>query len=210
MFLVDEIFTSIQGESTDAGVPCIFVRLFGCPVGCSYCDTHQTKGQRMSLTRVAETLIKEKDINYVCITGGEPLLQEDTMSLVYEMLAIGKNVSIETSGCVPLEDFGYLRSFKYIIDVKCPSSGVVDKNIYDNLLKLQSNDEVVFVIKDRVDYDFMKGVLRKYNTSAKILVSPMFDKEGRIIIGKDLVSWILEDRLNVRVQVQMHKILGVA
>ena len=210
MLYYDEIFASIQGESSDSGLPCIFIRLYGCPVGCSYCDQPQTPDQkkRTSIGSIIENISKFRGIKNVCITGGEPLIYPEVVSLTWELLYKGYKVSIETSGCVPIEDLGYRRSFKYIMDVKCPSSGVSDKNIFENLLRLQHNDEVKFVIADRKDYEYMKMVLRKYPTQASILVSPMFDKE-KPVIGSQLVNWILEDKLDVRVQLQIHKIIGV-
>ena len=211
MLFYDEIFCSIQGESTDSGLPCIFIRLFGCPVGCSYCDQPQKIEQkkRTSIGSIVNKVVKFRGVKNVCITGGEPLIYDDVLPLVWELLSMDYRVSIETSGCVPIQDLGYRRSYKYIMDIKCPSSGVEHKNIFDNLIKLQTNDEVKFVIADRNDYEYMKKVLKKYPTSASILVSPMFDKNQKAVIGKELVEWILEDRLNVRVQIQLHKILGV-
>lgn len=189
----------------------MFIRLFGCPIGCSYCDQPQDKRdrKRISIENIISKVTKYKGVNHVCITGGEPLIYEETIPLAMELLHLGYYVSIETSGCIPINECGYKRSYKYIMDIKCPSSGVVEKNIYENLLHLQYNDEVVFVIADIEDYEFMKGVLKKYPTSAQILVSPMFDKNNKAVIGKDLVKWILEDKLNIRVQIQLHKILGV-
>lgn len=211
MLYYDEIFCSIQGESSDSGLPCIFIRLFGCPVGCSYCDQPQSPKQRkrISVENIISKVLKFKGVKYVCITGGEPLIHEETISLTWELMHLGYRVSIETSGCVPIEDLGYRRSFKYVMDIKCPSSGVSEKNIFENLLHLQNNDEVKFVIANREDYDYMKKVLRRYPTQASILVSPMFDKDQKAVIGSDLVKWILEDKLNIRVQIQLHKILGV-
>lgn len=212
MLYVDEIFLSIQGESTDTGLPTIFIRLYGCPIKCSYCDQPQTPADRhrASLANIMEQVKKYKGFDRVCITGGEPLIQEDTMALVYELQYEGYNVSIETSGCFPIEVAGYKRSYRYIMDIKCPSSGVVHKNIYDNLLRLTPEDEVVFVIADRKDYDFMKHTLQKYPTLAKVLLSPMFNPEGHAVIGHELVEWLLADKLNkVRVQIQLHKCLGV-
>jgi 7-carboxy-7-deazaguanine synthase len=149
-------------------------------------------------------------LRYVCITGGEPLLQEDTIPLVYELILSGYKVSIETSGCVPIEPDPYSRTYKYVMDIKCPCSGVTEKNIYGNLALLKNNDEVKFVIKDRIDYDFFKETLNKYPTAAKVLLSPMFDSEGRQVIGRKLSEWIIEDKLtDVRIQIQQHKILGV-
>lgn len=211
MMYYDEIFASIQGESSDSGLPCVFVRLYGCPVGCSYCDQPQEPSQRkrISIENIISKVSKFKGIKYVCITGGEPLIHKEVISLTWELLHLGYKVSIETSGCVPIEDLGYRRSFKYVMDVKCPSSGVSDKNIFENLLHLQSNDEVKFVIANKEDYEYMKKVLKKYPTQASILVSPMFDADQKAVIGKDLVDWILEDKLDVRVQIQLHKIIGV-
>lgn len=211
MLYYDEVFCSIQGESSDSGLPCIFIRLFGCPVGCVYCDQPQKIDQkkRVSVERIINMVLKYKGVKYVCLTGGEPLIYEDSIPLVWELMHLGYRVSIETSGCVPIEDSVYRRSYKYVMDIKCPSSGVSEKNIFENLLHLQSNDEVKFVIADRKDYDYMKQVLKKYPTQASILVSPMFDKDQKAVIGEDLVDWIIEDRLNVRVQIQLHKIIGV-
>lgn len=153
---------------------------------------------------------KFKGIKNVCITGGEPLIYEEVLPLTWELLSYGYKVSIETSGCVPIDDtYEYRRSFKYVMDIKCPSSGVCEKNVFENLLHLQSNDEVKFVIKDRNDYNYMKKVLKRFPTQASILVSPMFNALGNAVIGKELVSWILEDKLNIRVQLQIHKLLSV-
>lgn len=210
MLFYQSIFKSIQGESSDSGIPCTFVRLFGCNVGCSYCDQYQPKEdkKRISVGNLVYKIRKMRCKN-VCITGGEPLIQEETIVLVYELVDLGYNVSIETSGCVPIEKDSYNRSFKYVMDIKCPSSGVSHKNKYENLLNLMTKDEVKYVIKDREDYNFMRKVMKKYPTSAKILVSPMFDENNKPVIGKELVNWILEDGLNVRVQIQLHKILNV-
>ena len=211
MLYYDEIFCSIQGESSDSGLPCIFIRLYGCPVGCVYCDQKQTKEQkkRISVENIVNKVRKFKDVTHICITGGEPLIHSEVIPLTWELMYLGYKVSIETSGCVPIEDLGYRRSFKYVMDIKCPSSGVAEKNIFENLLHLQPNDEVKFVIANREDYEYMKSVLRKYPSQAKILASPMFDENNKAVIGKDLVDWIIEDRLNVRVQIQLHKILEV-
>lgn len=210
MLYYQSLFKSIQGESSESGLPCTFVRLFGCPIGCSYCDQDQPREDRkkISVKNLVYEIRKMRCKN-VCITGGEPLIQDETMVLVYELVDLGYNVSIETSGCIPIERDLYNRSFRYIMDVKCPSSGVSHKNKYDNLLNLKHKDEVKYVIGNREDYDFMRKVMKKYPTSAKILVSPIFDNANKPIIGKELVDWILEDGLNVRIQIQLHKILGV-
>lgn len=207
-----EVFSSIQGESTDAGLPCVFVRLFGCNVGCEYCDQPQKPCDRKKIsTRNMLYKINRFGIPYICITGGEPMLQWDSVyPLVLELCSEGYKVSIETSGCIPIDSDPYLRSFKYIMDIKCPSSGVSYKNVFENLMNLQSQDEVKFVIADYNDYKFARKILNSYPTMAKILFSPCFNKDGEALVGDDLVDWILEDKLfNSRVQIQLHKILGV-
>lgn len=210
MLYYQEIFKSIQGESRDSGLPCTFVRLFGCPIGCSYCDQPQESKDRKRIS-IGNLVSKVKQLGseYVCITGGEPLIYEETLPLVYELLDMGYKVSIETSGCVPIEDVNYSRSYRYVMDIKCPSSEVSHKNIYDNLLILQSKDEVKYVVANEEDYNFMKKIIKSYPTKASILVSPMFEKDGTICKDcKDLVNWVLRDNLSIRVQIQLHKILN--
>ena len=209
---LDEVFASIQGESTDAGLPCVFVRLYGCNVGCIFCDQPQyhKNATRISISNLVNKVLRYH-IDYVCITGGEPLLQWNALyPVILELVSMGKKVAIETSGCVPIEADPYNRSFKYVMDIKCPSSGVSHKNVYDNLMNLQMKDEVKFVISDKKDYDFMKRILRQYPTPAKILVSPCFTPDLKPVIGKELSDWLIRDHLNhIRVQIQMHKVIGV-
>ena len=209
---VDEVFTSIQGESTDAGLPCVFVRLFGCNIGCSFCDQPQNRKNRkkISIGNLVNKVLKYH-IDYICITGGEPLLQQNALyPFILELVGLGKRVSIETSGCIPIDVDSYNRSYKYVMDIKCPSSGVSHKNVYDNLMNLKMKDEVKFVISNKEDYDFMKRILRQYPTSAKILVSPCFTPDLKPTIGSELSDWLIRDHLyHVRVQIQMHKCLGV-
>lgn len=208
MIFIDEIFESIQGEGLDMGLPCIFVRLYGCNIGCTYCDTHQ-KIENRKRTSVGKIMSKIHGFNNkrVCITGGEPLLQPEVYVLVYELLSEDYAVSIETSGCVKIDPDTYRRSYKYVMDIKCPSSGVSDKNVYSNLAILNRNDEVKFVIGDIKDYEFSKKILRKYPTCAKILYSPVWGSD----IGADLVKWLLKDKMySARVQTQLHKVLGVS
>ena len=155
--------------------------------------------------------IERTGVNYVCITGGEPMQQPNVLyPLVYELVAKGYKVSIETSGCMPIEPDAYNRSYKYVMDVKCPSSGVSQKNVLSNLANLLPKDEVKFVIGDEADYKYARKIIRSNPTSASILMSPVFDKDLKPVIGKELIEWILRDRLYfVRVQIQVHKILGV-
>lgn len=208
---VHEIFATVQGEGYDTGLPCIFVRLYGCNVKCSYCDQPQcpkTDAHRMSIDKVMDSIRKYR-CKYVCITGGEPLIQPSIFILIYELIANGFKVSIETNGTIPLEDDDH-RKFKYVMDVKCPSSGVTTSNCYNNLKVLHMSDEVKFVVADRADYEFMKRILNKYPTKAKILVSPVFDYNNKQSIAKDLVEWLLEDHLfDVKLQLQIHKFIDV-
>ena len=209
MLYYEEIFYSIQGECRNVGVPTVFIRLYGCPIGCSYCDQKQESGKRISIENIVNKVMKYKGAKNVCITGGEPLIYDDyLMPLVWELMHLNYKVEIETSGCFKLEELPYNRTFRYIMDVKCPSSGVTNKNVYDNLLVLTHIDDVVFVIKDRKDYDFTKKVLKKYPTSARIYLSPMF-KDEKPLIGEELVKWICEDKLEASISIQMHKILCV-
>lgn len=208
-----EVFPSIQGESTDAGRPCLFVRLYGCNIGCSYCDQPQTPKDRkkISLGNLMNKILRY-GIPYVCITGGEPLMQWNSVyPLILELCAEGVEVSIETSGCYSIEPDPYHRSFKYVMDVKCPSSGVSHKNILDNLMNLQAKDEVKFVVSNEEDYKYAKQVLNSHPTLAKILFSPCFTEDGKAPVAKDLTEWLIRDNLfyNTRMQIQMHKVIGV-
>lgn len=209
-----EVFLSIQGESTDMGLPCVFVRLYGCNVKCAYCDQPQTKADKhkISVENLVSKVLKY-GVKRVCITGGEPLIQWGAVyQLALELVSYDCAVSIETNGCVNIPDAYFPHSLKFVMDVKCPSSGVSNKNILDNIMELRGVDEVKFVIGSREDYDYMKKVLGRYPTPAKKLVSPVFNytEDGYTCpIGHDLVQWVLEDKLNVRIQIQMHKCLGV-
>ena len=210
---VDEIFLSIQGESSASGFLCVFVRLFGCNIGCTYCDQPQVKEDRHRM-KISEVVSKVASfgVKNVCITGGEPLMQWNAvLPLVLELQGYRCTVSIETSGCYPIDnDECYNRSYNYIMDVKCPSSGVANKNILNNILFLKPKDEIKFVVSNREDYDYMLQVMRKYPTNSKLLISPCFTTDLKPMIGKELVEWMTEDRLHdFRIQIQLHKILGV-
>ena len=213
--MVDEIFESIQGEGYDTGLVTVFVRLYGCNLSCRYCDQPQKKGTAKKMS-VENLLMKIRSFHChrVCITGGEPLQQPDIFSVIYDLLATDYAVSIETNGAVPIDDVSYARSYKYVMDIKCPSSGMSSKNRYENLGILKGNDEVKFVVGNRNDYDFAKRVMRDYPTKAKILFSPMMyqDPDGnwKSDVSSDLCKWIIEDRLfHIKVQCQLHKFMGV-
>ena len=207
---VTEIFHSIQGESTWAGLPCTFVRLTGCPLRCVWCDTEYafSGGEKLSLDEVLRR-VGEMGTELVEITGGEPLVQPNAFILVAGLLERGLTVLVETSGAV---DVGPLdpRAHK-IMDLKCPGSGEVEKNLWSNLRHLTERDEVKFVVKDRVDYEWARTVIRERGLDERLqagslralLVSPVWEE----VELKDLASWILEDALPIRLQVQLHKLI---
>ena len=211
MLYYHEVFPSIQGESTDVGLPTVFVRLYGCNLDCGYCDQPQKPSDRKRIS--AENLIREVKkygITNVCITGGEPLLQQEIYVVIYSLLDDGLKVSIETNGSVEIPQDCYLRNYKYVMDIKCPSSGQHLRNKFENLANLHDRDEVKFVIADRGDYEFAKKVMRDYPSKALKIMSPMFDYENRQSIGAELSDWLIEDRLsNTRIGLQIHKFLEV-
>lgn len=204
MLTINEIFHSIQGESTHAGRPCVFVRLTACDLRCSWCDTPYafTEGRKMSMEDVMAQ-VAAFGCPLVEITGGEPLLQPDVYPLMERLLASGYSVMLETGGHLSLEQVppGVVR----IIDVKCPGSGESDRNHWPNLGRLeQARDEVKFVIKDRADYEFARGVVAKFSLDDRcraVLFSPVHG----VLDPKDLAAWILADRLQARLQIQAHK-----
>jgi 7-carboxy-7-deazaguanine synthase len=199
---INEIYKSIQGESTYAGLPCVFVRLSYCNLRCSYCDTAYAfyEGQDMSLEQVIQA-IRDCHCSLVEITGGEPLLQKEVYPLMDRLIADGFLVLLETGGSI---DIGEVHpNVIKIMDLKCPSSGESEKNRYDNIPKLQAHDEIKFVMGNRDDYLWSLDIIRKHHLQGKyrILFSTVFDT----LRPSDLVNWILEDKLNVRFQLQMHK-----
>lgn len=202
---VVETVSSIQGEGKFTGFPTTFVRLGGCNLSCSYCDTPDKKGNKMSVERVL-TYVHKMGNNHVCITGGEPLLQENTYTLIYELVSRYYDVSIETNGSVLVEEYPFKRSFSFTLDIKCPSSGESARNNYENLGRLHPNDEVKFVVSDQADYNFAKEVLKKYPTKADIIFSPVMGN------GKDahwLVESLRDDKIpKARLGVQIHKLLN--
>jgi 7-carboxy-7-deazaguanine synthase len=201
---INEIFSSIQGESTHAGRPCSFVRLTGCNLRCSYCDTRYAfqEGRWMSINDVL-LRVKSMQIPLVEVTGGEPLLQEHCPALLEALIGEGFEVLVETNGS---QDIGCLpRETVCILDMKCPSSGMTDRMLLDNLLRLRPRDEVKFVIQTREDYLWAKLIAERLLPWAegRLLFSP---SRGRIDPAR-LADWILADHLAVRLQLPLHSIL---
>lgn len=205
MLKVNEIFHSIQGEGSAAGLPCVFVRLTYCNLRCTYCDTEYAfyDGKDFTIEEVIDE-VKKYGCNLVEITGGEPLVQMDEcLELMKQLSDSGFEVMIETGGSLPINEID--PRVKIIMDLKCPSSGMLKKNLYENINYLKPTDEVKFVIGNKEDYEWAKEIITEHslNTKCEILFSVVFGKLEPI----DLVNWILKDKLNVRFQLQMHKFI---
>jgi 7-carboxy-7-deazaguanine synthase len=205
MLTINEIFHSIQGESTHAGQPCVFVRLTACDLRCTWCDTPYAfyEGTKRSVDDVVAAVEAYK-CPLVEITGGEPLLQEDVYELMARLLAAGRTVLLETGGHRPTTRVP--PEVVTILDVKCPASGEAGRNDWSNLDRLAPHDEVKFVVQDRGDYEFARDVVSRHRLDARaaaVLMSPVHG----VLDPKTLSEWILADRLPVRLQVQLHKII---
>ena len=202
MLKVNEIYYSVQGESTHTGLPCVFVRLTYCNLRCTYCDTEYAfyDGENLSINQIIEK-VKNYDCNLVEVTGGEPLMQEESYLLLEKLCDEDFEVLLETGGSLQIKEVN--KKVKIIMDLKCPSSGMQKKNLYDNLKYLKKTDELKFVIGTREDYDWSKKIIEEYSLPGKfeILFSTVFEE----LESQVLVAWILEDKLNVRFQLQVHK-----
>ncbi|UCH65964.1 MAG: radical SAM protein [Ignavibacterium sp.] len=202
MLKINEIYHSIQGEGSSAGLPCVFVRLTYCNLLCTYCDTEYAfyDGEDKTIDEIISD-VKKYNCRLVEVTGGEPLYQNECYDLLKKLCDEGFDVSLETAGNMPIEDID--SRVKIIIDLKCPSSKMEKKNLYDNIDYIKPTDEIKFVIGEREDYEWTKEIMKKYNLDSKceILFSVVFGELEPIT----LVNWILEDKLDVRFQLQMHK-----
>jgi len=201
---VHEIFHSLQGESSRVGLPTVFVRLTGCPMRCVYCDTAYAfkGGENMAIGDIL-TRVAEYGAAYVTVTGGEPLAQKKCLMLLEQLCDAGYQVSLETGGAI--DTTGVDERVAVVLDVKTPGSGELENNVWSNLDRLKPSDEVKFVLCDRVDYDWAKQMLVKHAIPKKcsVLFSPVYKN----VNPTDLAEWILQDKLPVRMQVQLHKIL---
>ncbi|MBR9908859.1 MAG: 7-carboxy-7-deazaguanine synthase QueE [Gammaproteobacteria bacterium] len=202
---ISEIFFSLQGEGRFTGLPTVFVRLTGCPLRCTYCDSEYAffGGKRQSLQEILATVAEYKPA-YVCVTGGEPLAQPDCLPLLTALCERGYQVSLETSGALPVAEVD-TRVCK-VLDLKTPASGEVSKNLYANIDHLTRLDQVKFVICDRQDYEWARMQLDQYQLASRagdVLFSPSYGQ----VDEKQLAEWILADNLPVRFQLQMHKLL---
>jgi 7-carboxy-7-deazaguanine synthase len=204
-FRVTEIFHSIQGEANTVGRPTVFIRLTGCPLRCTYCDTEYAfnGGKRQSLQQILQQVMGF-DCGYVTVTGGEPLAQPDCRTLLGALAATGRDVSLETSGALPIDHID--RRVSIVLDLKTPGSMESDKNLWQNVGLLKREDQVKFVICDEIDYAWSKSKTIEYNLTEKvehIFFSPVHGKQD----ATQLAEWILTDQLNVRMQLQQHKLL---
>lgn len=205
MLTVNEIFHSIQGESTRAGRACVFVRLTACDLRCSWCDTPYAfyEGRKQSVDEVVDA-VERFGCDLVEITGGEPLLQADVYPLMNRLLASGRTVMLETGGHRSIDRVP--PAVVKIVDVKCPGSGESEKNEWSNLGRLAPHDEVKFVVAHRADYDFAREVIARHDLSnrcAAVLISPVH----AVMDPRVLSEWMLADRLPARLQLQLHKFI---
>lgn len=216
-----EIFYSLQGEALTSGLPTIFVRLTGCPLRCVYCDTEYAfnGGERQSLEAIIDT-IKSYPCKRICLTGGEPLAQPNAIELMKRLLADGYEISLETAGALTVENVPLAVS--KVMDLKTPSSGEADKNLWSNLDYLTEHDQIKFVIMNRSDYDWAKDKLFEHKLDERagtVWFSPMFNVADDVttskamtspdvpVLARELAEWILADALPVRFQLQLHKII---
>lgn len=201
---ITEIFYSLQGESRSVGMPTVFIRLTGCPLRCHYCDTAYAfkGGEWMNIDDILTT-VGDFGAHYVTVTGGEPLAQKDCHSLLIALADQGYSVSLETSGAIDITPVD--QRIVTVMDIKTPDSGEVEKNLWSNIEKLKPEDQVKFVICSPEDYRWSKQILLEYQLEQRceVLFSPVFGK----IEAADLAQWILNDRLPVRFQIQLHKYL---
>lgn len=201
---ITEIFHSLQGEGDTVGFPTVFVRLTGCPLRCQYCDTAYafSGGQWMDLDAILEQ-VRTWGAAHVCVTGGEPLAQANCLPLLQKLCDDGYRVSLETSGALPVDQVDSRVS--RVVDVKTPDSGESHRNLLDQLSLLGGRDQIKFVICSRADYEWSRGLVRerRLNGNAMVLFSPSHEQ----VPARQLADWILADRLPVRMQVQLHKLL---
>jgi len=199
-----EIFHSLQGETSRVGLPTVFVRLTGCPLRCGYCDTEYAfhGGATLSFEEILAT-VASYQAQYVCVTGGEPLAQKGCHELLKMLCDAGYQVSIETSGAMDISQVD--QRVSVIMDIKTPGSGEESKNLWSNIAALSAKDEVKFVLVDRADFDWAKQTLGQYDLPSKcpVLFSPVY----KTLPPDQLAAWVLQDHLQVRMQVQLHKVI---
>lgn len=199
---ISEIFHSLQGESRPAGCPTVFVRLTGCPLRCQYCDTEYafSGGKLMNISLIVDE-VAGYDTRNVCVTGGEPLAQPGCQALLSQLCDLGLSVLLETSGAIDISEVD--DRVCVVMDIKTPASGEESRNRWENLNELKDKDQIKFVLCSRDDYEWAKVILARYALTDKcsVLLSPAWGQ----LSERELAEWILEDRLDVRFQIQLHK-----
>lgn len=200
---VNEIFYSIQGEGILSGLPSIFLRSSGCNLRCSYCDSKYAyvHGTEMSIKAVIDK-IKKFTCTNICITGGEPLIQNDTVKLINSLLQKNYKICLETNGSISIKKLVGKKSLIISLDIKCPSSGTHEQMNFKNISYLSKKDQLKFIIKNKKDYEYAKKILKIFTPSCPVFFLPVWGTNK-----KRLASWILDDKLTVRLSLQLHKII---
>ena len=200
---INEIFYSIQGEGNWTGLPNIFIRTTGCNLRCSFCDTKYAyeKGKEMTIDEIIEK-IGSYPCKYICITGGEPLLQKDIIHLIDKLLKKGYKISIETNGSLSIKKISNKKNLMISIDIKCPSSNMNEFNYFENFNFLRENDQLKFIIKNKDDYEYAKTILEKYKPFCTVFLQPVWGRNP-----KNLTRWVIKDGLNAKIGLQIHKII---
>ena len=200
---VTEIFRSIEGETKTAGFPAVFVRLTGCNLNCRYCDSRYAlvNGRQMSIAEIKLAVKKNLPAHHITLTGGEPLLQKDAAKLIDSLCSLDCNLQIETNGSLPLE--GLNKAARFIVDVKTPSSGSGGSFLMENLNQLRPDDELKFVVCSEDDYTFACKFIASNKPAAAVNLSPAAG-----LSRKKLAEWMLRDKLNARLNLQLHKLIG--
>lgn len=196
-----EMFRSIQGEGKLIGVPTYFIRSIGCNLDCAWCDTKYSfdGGTDLSVDEIVESA---KDEKYICLTGGEPMIQKEFPELLDKLLAAGKHVSIETNGSISIKDLPDSENLLVSMDIKCPSSKMTERMDWDNLALLKPKDQLKFVLADEGDYDFAMDIVKRYEPNTEIIFSPVGGMDARPIAER-----VVESGMDIRVLLQLHKII---
>lgn len=201
---ITEIFYSLQGESTKVGLPTVFIRLTGCPLRCQFCDTSYafSGGKLMGIEAIINQ-VQQYNCPHICISGGEPLAQPECMTLLSRLCDLGFFISLETSGALSIEQVD--KRVMIIMDIKTPGSGESNKNLLSNIAFLKPDDQIKFVICDHHDYQWARQMIEQYQLAKQVqlLLSPSYEQ----LNPTELANWIIQDRLPVRLQLQLHKIL---
>lgn len=200
---INEIFLSIQGEGLNSGLPTVFVRTTGCNLRCNWCDTKYSynEGVEMTIEKILNEIKKFK-FKRICITGGEPLLQKNTLYLIKKLLKKGYSISLETNGSIDVSMI--YKKIMISLDIKCPSSKETKNMLLSNLKFLKKKDQCKFIIQDKKDYKFAKGIIKNYDLVKKtnVFLNPVGGKDA-----KNIVEWILKDKIDVRIGIQLHKVI---